>query len=185
MLSATVISTIMLGKPDLGMTINGCLAGLVAVTAPCAFISVMSSFIIGLIAGVIVVLAVIGFDKVHVDDPVGALSVHLVNGIFGTLCVGLFAESQWTPGQAAGLFFGGGLKQLGVQALGVFWVAVFVFATAYLTWQILKATMGIRVSIQEEIEGLDIGEHGQTTYPEFVTRKPAYSYVSIAERIAE
>ncbi len=185
MLSATIVSTMLLGKPDLGMTINGCLAGLVAITAPCAFVGVMSSCIIGLIAGVIVVLAVIGFDKIKVDDPVGALAVHLVNGIWGTLAVGLFAESQWTPGQASGLFFGGGLKQLQIQLTGIIAVAVFVFLVAYLSWQILKFTMGIRVSIQEEIEGLDIGEHGQTTYPEFVTRKPAYSYVSIAERIAE
>jgi Amt family ammonium transporter len=185
MLSATIISTMLLGKPDLGMTINGCLAGLVAITAPCAFVSVMSSAIIGMIAGSIVVLAVIGFDKVKVDDPVGALSVHLVNGVFGTLCVGLFAESQWTPGQAAGLFFGGGLKQLQAQVTGILATGAFVFTISYLAWQLLKFTMGIRVSIQEEIEGLDIGEHGQTTYPEFVTRKPAYSYVSIAERIAE
>ncbi len=185
MLSATIISTMLLGKPDLGMTINGCLAGLVAITAPCAFVSVMSSAIIGLIAGSIVVLAVIGFDKVKVDDPVGALAVHLVNGIFGTLCVGLFAESQWTPGGAAGLFFGGGLKQLLIQLQGIGAVALFVFITSYVAWWLLKVTMGIRVSIQEEIEGLDIGEHGQTTYPEFVTRKPAYSYVRIAERIAE
>ena len=185
MLSATVVSTMLLGKPDLGMTINGCLAGLVAITAPCAFVSVMSAFIIGLIAGIIVVLAVIGFDKLHIDDPVGALAVHLANGVFGTLCVGLFAESQWTPGQASGLFFGGGLTQLGIQLKGVVAVAAFVFGVAFLTWQLLKATMGIRVSIQEEIEGLDIGEHGQQTYPEFVTRKPAYSYVSIAERVAE
>ncbi|TPW07943.1 MAG: hypothetical protein FD129_2504, partial [bacterium] len=140
MLSATVVSAMLLGKPDLGMTINGCLAGLVAITAPCAFVSVESAAIIGAIAGVIVVLAVIGFDKVRVDDPVGALSVHLVNGVFGTLCVGLFAESQWTPGPAAGLFFGGGLKQLGIQALGIFWVAVFVFTASYLTWQLIKFT---------------------------------------------
>src|SRR3990167_6282554 len=119
MLSATIIAVLLLGKPDLGMTINGCLAGLVAITAPCAFMSVESAAIIGLIAGVLVVLAVIGFDKVHVDDPVGALSVHLVNGVFGTLCVGLFAESQWTPGQASGLFFGGGLKLLSVQLTGI------------------------------------------------------------------
>jgi len=185
MLSATVISTMLLGKPDLGMTINGCLAGLVAITAPCAFVSVMSSAIIGLIAGVIVVLAVIAFDKVKVDDPVGALAVHLANGIFGTFCVGLFAEPQWTPGQAAGLFFGGGLKQLTIQATGIVAVGLFVFLVSFVAWQLIKLTMGLRVSIQEEIEGLDIGEHGQTTYPEFVTRKPAYSYVSIAERIAE
>ena len=131
------------------------------------------------------VLAVIGFDKLKIDDPVGALSVHLANGVFGTLCVGLFAESQWTPGQAAGLFFGGGLKQLQIQFVGIVSVAVFVFLVAFVTWQLIKATMGLRVSIKEEIEGLDIGEHGQSTYPEFVTRKPAYSYVSIAERIAE
>ena len=185
MLAATVMSTMLLGKPDLGMTINGCLAGLVAITAPCAFVSVLSSAIIGLIAGIIVVLAVIGFDKLKIDDPVGALSVHLANGVFGTLCVGLFAESQWTPGQAAGLFFGGGLKQLQIQFVGIVSVAVFVFLVAFVTWQLIKATMGLRVSIKEEIEGLDIGEHGQSTYPEFVTRKPAYSYVSIAERIAE
>ncbi|MBI3009535.1 MAG: ammonia permease, partial [Candidatus Omnitrophica bacterium] len=185
MLSATVISTMLLGKPDLGMTINGCLAGLVAITAPCAFVSVMSSFIIGLIAGIVVVLAVIGFDKIRIDDPVGALAVHLCNGVFGTLCVGLFAESQWTPGQAAGLFFGGGLKLLSVQFSGIIAVGLFVFFVSAIVWKILKMTMGIRVSVQEEIEGLDIGEHGQTTYPEFVVRKPAYSYVSIAERIAE
>ena len=185
MLAATVVSTMLLGKPDLGMTINGCLAGLVAITAPCAFVSVMSSAIIGLIAGTIVVLAVVAFDKVKIDDPVGALAVHLCNGVFGTLCVGLFAEPQWTPGQAAGLFFGGGLKQLSIQFTGILAVAAFAFVVSYLAWQLIKATMGLRVSIQEEIEGLDIGEHGQTTYPEFVTRKPAYSYVSIAERIAE
>ncbi len=185
MLAATLVSTVMLGKPDLGMTINGCLAGLVAITAPCAFVSVMSSAIIGAIAGILVVLAVIGFDKVRVDDPVGALAVHLVNGVWGTFAVGLFAESQWTPAHTAGLFFGGGLGQLTTQMLGIMAAGASVFGMALLAWSLIKATMGIRVSIQEEIEGLDIGEHGQTTYPEFVTRKPAYSYVSIAERIAE
>jgi len=185
MLAATLVSTVMLGKPDLGMTINGCLAGLVAITAPCAFVSVMSSAIIGAIAGILVVLAVIGFDKVRVDDPVGALAVHLVNGVWGTFAVGLFAESQWTPAHTAGLFFGGGLGQLTTQMLGIVAAGAGVFTMALIGWSLIKATMGIRVSIQEEIEGLDIGEHGQTTYPEFVTRKPAYSYVSIAERIAE
>jgi Amt family ammonium transporter len=190
MLSATLVSVWLLGKPDLGMTINGCLAGLVAITAPCAYVSVLSSFFIGLIAGALVVLAVIGFDKAKVDDPVGALAVHLVNGVWGTLAVGLFAESELTgalglAGSPAGLLFGGGLKQLGIQLTGIIAVGFTVFLVSYLAWQLLKVTMGIRVSIQEEIEGLDIGEHGQTTYPEFVTRKPAYSYVSIAERIAE
>ncbi|MBI3087286.1 MAG: ammonium transporter [Candidatus Omnitrophica bacterium] len=170
-LSATITSTILLGKPDLGMAINGCLAGLVAITAPCAFVSVMSSAIIGLLAGIIVVLAVIGFDKVRVDDPVGALAVHLVNGIWGTLAVGLFAESQWTPGQASGLFFGGGAKQLLIQATGVVSAGAAVFVLALIAWTIIKAVMGIRVSVQEEIEGLDIGEHGNSCYPDFVVRK--------------
>jgi Amt family ammonium transporter len=179
-LSSTVTSWLLLGKPDLGMTINGCLAGLVAVTAPCAFISVESSAVIGLIAGVLVVFAVIMFDKLHVDDPVGALSVHLCNGVFGTLAVGLFAERQWTPNQAsAGLFYGGGTSLLATQATGVLAVAAFVFATALIAWLILKVTIGIRVSVHEEIQGLDIGEHGNSAYPEFLTRKPSYTVASI------
>ena len=171
MLSATIVSTLLLGKPDLGMTINGCLAGLVAITAPCAFVSVGSSAIIGLIAGALVVLAVIAWDKVHVDDPVGALAVHLVNGVFGTLCVGLFAESQWMPNKASGLFFGGGTQQLLTQLLGVVSVGAAVFLMSLVAWTIIKATIGLRVSVQEEIGGLDIGEHGNTCYPDFVVRK--------------
>ena len=96
-LGSTITSWVLLKKPDLGMTINGCLAGLVAITAPCAFVSVGSSALIGLIAGFIVVPAVIFFDKIHVDDPVGATAVHLVNGVFGTLCVGLFAQDWVSP----------------------------------------------------------------------------------------
>ena len=115
------------------------------------------------------------------DDPVGALSVHLVNGVFGTLCVGLFAESQWTPGQASGLFFGGGTKQLLIQLTGIVATGATVFAMALIAWLIIKAVMGIRVSVQEEIEGLDIGEHGNSCYPDFVVRKtfPASTSVSI------
>jgi len=171
MLSATIVSTLLLGKPDLGMTINGCLAGLVAITAPCAFVSVGSSAIIGLLAGIIVVFSVIMFDKLRVDDPVGALSVHLVNGVFGTLCVGLFAQSQWMPNKANGLFFGGGITQLTAQLTGVVAAGATVFVIALLAWWLIKATMGIRVSVQEEIEGLDIGEHGNSCYPDFVVRK--------------
>ncbi len=175
-LSSTLISWIVLGKPDLGMTLNGCLAGLVAITAPCAFVSVGSSLLIGAIAGVLVVLAVIGFDRVKIDDPVGALSVHLVNGIFGTLAVGLFAQDRITGvATGNGLFFGGGVKLLGAQLLGILVPAVFVFAISYLAWTVIKVTVGIRVSLQEEIEGLDIGEHGNSAYPEFLTRKPVYS----------
>lgn len=174
-LSSTAISWFLLGKPDLGMTINGCLAGLVAITAPCAFVSLPSAFLIGIIAGILVVLSVIGFDRLKIDDPVGALSVHLVNGIFGTLAVGLFAEDS-IAGVATGngLFFGGGFKLLGVQLVGVLASAVFVFLGSLLVWVLLKATMGIRVSLQEEIDGLDIGEHGNSAYPEFLVRKPVY-----------
>lgn len=177
-LSSTIIAWIILGKPDLGMTLNGCLAGLVAITAPCAFVSVGSSLIIGIIAGILVVLSVIFFDRAKIDDPVGALSVHLVNGVFGTLAVGLFAQDKLTgTATGNGLFYGGGMKLLGAQFAGVAATAVFVFVVALIAWMMIKATLGLRVSLQEEIEGLDIGEHGNSAYPEFLTRKPAYSAV--------
>lgn len=179
-MSATALSWMLLSKPDLGMTLNGCLAGLVAITAPCAFVSVGSSIIIGLAAGVLVVLSVIGFDKLKIDDPVGALSVHLVNGVFGTLCVGLFAQDK-IAGVATGngLFYGGGVKLLSAQLAGIIGTACYTFIISLLVWAAIKATIGIRVSLQEEIEGLDIGEHGNSAYPEFLGKKPAYSYLEI------
>ncbi len=179
-MSSTIISWLILGKPDLGMTLNGCLAGLVAITAPCAFVSVGSSIIIGLAAGILVVLSVIGFDRLRIDDPVGALSVHLVNGIFGTLCVGLFSQDK-IAGVATGdgLFYGGGLKLFLAQLTGVISAGAYTFMVSLIAWAILKATMGIRVSLQEEIEGLDIGEHGNSAYPEFLGRKPAYSFLGV------
>ncbi len=179
-MSSTILSWIILGKPDLGMTLNGCLAGLVAITASCAFVSVASSIIIGLIAGILVVLAVIGFDRARIDDPVGALSVHLVNGVFGTLCVGLFAQDKITGvATGNGLFYGGGMKLFLAQLTGVIGAGAYTFVVAFIAWAILKATIGIRVSLQEEIEGLDIGEHGNSAYPEFISRKPAYSFLGI------
>ena len=175
-LSATITSWLLFGKPDLGMTLNGGLAGLVAITAPCAFVSVGSSLVIGLIAGVLVVISVVAFDRLKIDDPVGALSVHLVNGIFGTLAVGLFAQDGLTGvATGSGLLFGGGTGLLAAQLLGVVSVGAFVFAAALLVWAALKVTLGIRVSLQEEIEGLDTGEHGNEAYPDFLTRKPSYS----------
>jgi Amt family ammonium transporter len=167
-MSATIVSWLLLGKPDLGMTLNGCLAGLVAITAPCAFVSVGSSLVIGLIAGVLVVLAVMMFDRLRLDDPVGALSVHLVNGVFGTICVGLFAQDKITgTATGNGLFFGGGFKLLGFQLTAVVTVGLFVFIMAMATWAILKAVIGIRVSREEELRGLDIGEHGNEAYAGF------------------
>ncbi|MFA5063328.1 MAG: ammonium transporter [Candidatus Omnitrophota bacterium] len=181
-MSATIFSWILLGKPDLGMTLNGCLAGLVAITAPCAFVSIPTSIVIGLISGILVVLAVIFFDRVKIDDPVGALSVHLVNGIFGTICVGLFAQDKITGvATGNGLFYGGGMKLLSTQLAGVLSVGMFTFVISLIVWGIIKATMGIRVSLQEEIEGLDIGEHGNSAYPEFLGRKPAYSFLGLKD----
>lgn len=167
-LSSAVMSWIMQKKPDLSMIINGALAGLVAITAPCAFVSVKSAAVIGLVAGGLVVLAVIMFDKLRLDDPVGALSVHLVNGVFGTLAVGLFAQDRITgTATGNGLFFGGGVKLLGAQAVGVLAVGAFTFITAFAVWFVIKLVMGIKVSREEEIQGLDIGEHGMKGYPDF------------------
>jgi len=167
-LSAAITAWLILGKPDLSMILNGCLAGLVAITAPCAFVSVSSSLIIGLIAGMLVVFAVIFFDRIKIDDPVGALSVHLVNGIFGTIAVGLFAEDKIMPSTTGnGLLFGGGLKLLLSQLTGVIAVGAFTFLFAYLVWSVIKKTIGLRVSREEEISGLDVGEHGMEAYPDF------------------
>ncbi len=177
-LGATVAAWVLLGKPDLSMILNGCLAGLVAVTAPCAFVSIGAAALIGLVGGVIVVLAVVTFDKVKLDDPVGALSVHLVNGIWGTLAVGLFYDNDIATNIAAlatGLSRG---EQFLVQLKGVVYVGAFAFGLSMLFWYAIKLTMGLRVSAEEEFEGLDVGEHGNQAYPEFSTH--AHSFGSAA-----
>jgi len=167
-MSATLLSWILIGKPDLGMTLNGCLAGLVAISASCAYVSVGSSLLIGTIAGVLVVLAVMMFDKLKLDDPVGALSVHLVNGIFGTICVGLFAQDKITgTATGDGLFFGGGFTLLKAQLTAVVSVGLFVFVVSLIVWFAIKAAIGVRVSREEELRGLDIGEHGNEAYAGF------------------
>jgi ammonium transporter, Amt family len=158
------------GKPDLSMTLNGGLAGLVAITAPCAFVSVGSAFLIGIIAGILVVASVLFFDQIRVDDPVGAVSVHMANGVFGTLAVGLFADPTVCPAAAVakpGLFMGGGMAQLTPQIIGVVAVGGFVVTCALAGWWVLKLTTGLRVSREEELEGLDMGEHGNVAYPDF------------------
>lgn len=176
-LTSTIASWIFIGKPDLGMTINGCLAGLVAITGGCAYISIIDSLIIGAIAGVIVVFAVLFFDRIHVDDPVGATSVHLCCGVFGTICIGLFAkEGVTTLSTKNGLFYGGGFGLLGTQLLGVAAVGVFVFAVSALLWFVLKKTMGIRVTAEEELAGLDVGEHGNRAYPDFAPTVESIDY---------
>jgi Amt family ammonium transporter len=166
-LTAMLTTWVKTGKPDVSMTINGLLAGLVAVTAGCASVSPVSAMIIGAIAGVLVVHAVEFIDKViRIDDPVGAVSVHGICGAFGTLMVGIFAQSS-ISGNANGLLFGGGLSQLAVQATGAITIFAFVFTVSFAVFKAIDLTIGLRVSRQEEVVGLDISEHGMVAYPDF------------------
>jgi Amt family ammonium transporter len=150
-LASTFTSWAISKKPDLSMALNGILAGLVGITAGADQMGVLSSMLIGSIAGMIVVFSVMFFDKVKIDDPVGAISVHLVCGVWGTLAVGLFGAKA-------------GLGQLWVQLVGVMAYGVAAFAIAYGLFSLLKVTIGLRVSAEEEVEGLDVGEHGQRAY---------------------
>jgi Amt family ammonium transporter len=151
------------GKPDVAMTANGMLAGLVGITAGTAAVSNTGALIIGAAAGVIVVAAVFFFDRIKIDDPVGAISVHGVCGAFGTICVGLFATED-TDFWQQGLFYGGGTSQLVSQVIGVVAIAAFVAVTAGILFMVLKATVGLRVSEEEELAGLDVLEHGAPGY---------------------
>lgn len=169
-IAATISSWMAMGKPDLSMIPNGALACLFAITAPCAWVTTGASLIIGAIGGVIVVLFVIFIDRWGIDDPVGALSVHLVNGIWGNLAVGLFAAAPFAGGEnqpPLGLFYGGGVKSLGNQVVGTVAVGAFVFIVSWVIWIIINAIMGIRVTREEELRGLDISEHGMEGYPDF------------------
>lgn len=170
LLTATATAWLVIGKPDLGMSINGLLAGLVIITPSCAYVSVPVALLLGAISGITVVLAVSFFDKLKLDDPVGALSVHLVHGVLGIFYLGLFAKAGVTTvSKTNGLFYGGGLHLLGVQCLGGLCVAAYTFPMAMFFFFIIKKTIGLRVPAKEEIEGLDINEHGGQAYPDFVT----------------
>ena len=168
-LAALVTAWAIIGKPDLTMALNGSLAGLVAITAPCDLVTANASIIIGLVAGVLVVLSVFFFDKIHVDDPVGAVSVHCVNGVWGTLAVGLFAApTKFEYGnELVGLFYGGGVKFLGIQLAGVVATCMWAFGTGLLLFYILKKLGILRVDAKTEMKGLDITEHGQDAYASF------------------
>ena len=167
LLAATITAWVVIGKPDFSMTVNGALAGLVSITAPCAFVGAVPSVIIGLVAGVLVVFSVLMFDKAKIDDPVGAVSVHLTNGIWGTLAIGLFATTAAPGGiDADGLFFGGGFGLLVNQLIGVAAVGAFTFALALVVWGALKAMGGIRVTADQEAAGLDLSEMGMEAYAE-------------------
>jgi len=166
-LGALIAAWTLLKKPDLSMILNGCLAGLVAITASCAFVTIASGALIGFIAGVIVVPAVIMFDKLKIDDPVGALSVHLVNGIWGTLATGLFYDKAIAAMAAGVMTETTRMAQTLVQIKGIAAVGGFVFVLSLVIWYVVKAVLGLRVSAEEETEGLDIGEHGNEAYPDF------------------
>jgi Amt family ammonium transporter len=152
---ATIVSWILAKKPDVSMALNGILAGLVAITAGADAMGVFDAILIGGIGGALAVFAVGFFDKLKLDDPVGALSVHLVNGIWGTLAVGIFGKNA-------------GGQQLIAQLVGVAAIGAFSFVSAFLIFLVIKATIGLRVSAEEEREGLDLGEHGHMAYPDFV-----------------
>lgn len=165
-----LITWILYKKPDVSMSLNGSLAGLVAITAGCDTVSPASAAIIGILAGFVVVFGIEFVDKVcRIDDPVGAVGVHGMCGALGTLCVGLFSDGSGTAGK--GLFTGGGFTQLGVQFIGFLATAAWVAVTMIVVFQVIKHTMGLRVSADEELAGLDIREHGLTSsYADFVTQ---------------
>ncbi|MBQ9277159.1 MAG: ammonium transporter [Lachnospiraceae bacterium] len=167
-----IFTWIRYGKPDVSMCLNASLAGLVAITAPCDTVDALGSIIIGAVSGVLVVFGVWFLDYVlHVDDPVGAVAVHMMNGIWGTIAVGLFSTNT-VPGysvadsagnEMVGLFYGGGFKLLGIQLLGMICTAAWTAVTIYITFAIIRATLGLRASKEEEIKGLDLTEHGLTS----------------------
>lgn len=176
---ATVVTMIFTwikdGKPDVSMSLNASLAGLVAITAPCDCTNALGSMIIGAVSGILVVVAVEVIDKkLHIDDPVGAVAVHCVNGVWGTIAVGLF--STGADGVGKGLFYGGGFKQLGIQLVGFLAVAAWTTVMMILTFTLIKKTNGLRVSRDEGIKGLDATEHNlPSAYADFM---PAVAYAS-------
>ncbi|MDR0525676.1 MAG: ammonium transporter [Spirochaetaceae bacterium] len=164
-LSSLALSWAWFKKPDVSMTMNGILAGLVSITAPCAVVSPGAAIAIGLIGGVLVVCAVEGIEKkLHIDDPVGASSVHLVCGVFGTLAVGVWGNVE---GTALGVLHGGGFAQLGKQCIGVAAVGAWSGLTSFLLFRAIKAVLGLRVSAKEELMGLDLSEHKSEAYTGF------------------
>ncbi len=164
--TAMIVNWLKDGKPDVTMACNGMLAGLVAVTAPCGSVETWAAIVIGAVGGFLVVFSVAFFDRMRVDDPVGAISVHGVCGTWGTLSIALFAkyDDAFLGRENAGLFYGGGIDQLGTQAMYVGAHFVFVFGAAWLLFQALKHTIGLRTTEEEELAGLDIEEHGHLGY---------------------
>ncbi len=176
-ISALIISWMVLGKSDIPTMLNGGLAGLVAITASCAFVETWAAVVIGIVAGVLVFYSMKLFERLKVDDPIFALSVHGAAGVWGTLSTGLFATPELATVGQPGLFYGGGFTQLGVQAMGVGVSGAYAFVISFVLLYIMKKTMnGLRVTEEEEIMGLDISEHGSYGYPEaFLTKEKKIS----------
>jgi len=170
-LCAMAVTWVLRGKPDVGMTLNGILSGLVSCTGSVAIISPSSAVAIGSVAGLILYFSLSAFERRRIDDPVGAISVHGVNGIWGTLAVGLFAQDQYVQNSLGyavnGFLFGGGLNLLRVQTLAVASVFLWAFPLSWVFFKILDRRVGLRVSPEEEVRGLDFGEHSMTSYPVF------------------
>jgi len=171
--AATLYTWKKFGRPDVTMTGNGVIAGLVAITAPCAWVEAWAAVVIGLVAGFIMVESVLFFEKKGIDDPIGAVSCHLIAGIWGLISVGIFADGTYgiystEAPFVTGLLYGGGIGQLVAQVIGVVANFVWVFGTTYVIFWVLKKTIGLRVSKKEELEGLDNAEHGAISYPDFI-----------------
>ena len=177
------------GKPDVSMCLNASLAGLVAITAGCQAVDYVGAAIIGIIAGILVDVAVELIDKkLHVDDPVGAIGVHFVNGVFGTIAAGLFASSHTANGVDGPIYalihntsFADGIKVLGWQLIGIFAILLWASVTITITFIGLKKTIGLRASVEEEIRGMDISEHGIAAYPDFVSQVESIDYAGAIE----
>jgi Amt family ammonium transporter len=165
-LGAMMMSYISRRHIDVGMGGNGAIAALVGITAPCAFVAPWAAIIIGFIAGVVMYVTLVFVDRIGVDDPLGAIAAHGMGGVWGTLSAGLFTTPALAAVGQPGLFYGGGFTQLGVQALGIVASGGFVFLTSYAVFAVLKATIGLRVKPEEELNGLDISEHGVYGYSE-------------------
>ena len=163
--SITAMYTSMIsGKPNVGMTLNGALAGLVGITAGCANVNNLGAVLIGLVSGVLVVYSINFFEKRGFDDAVGAVSVHGVCGIWGVLAVAIFDTSD-------GLFYGGGTSLFGPQLIGILAIAAWAYGTSFLVFKVIDSTVGLRVTAEEEVAGLDASEHGTTAYGDFITKK--------------
>ncbi len=173
-LTAMLIVYAQTKKFDIGIALNGVLAGLVAITAPCAWVESWAAVVIGVIAGIILVIGTYLLEWLKIDDPVGAVPVHGFNGLWGIISVGIFADGTYgiysiKPPFVKGLLYGGGFGQLLAQLIGAVALFAWAFTTAFILFKVMDAIMGIRVSPEEELHGLDIPEHGTPAYPEFIT----------------